>query len=42
MDDMEEEAVEKLITRLKLNLMEEGWSKPSESQNFLSKNSDPW
>lgn len=42
MDGVEEEAVEKLMTRLKLNLMEEGWSTPSESRNFLSKNSDPW
>lgn len=40
--DLEEDAVEKLIIRLNLILMEEGWSRPSYGKNFLSNNSEPW
>ncbi|XP_071932058.1 uncharacterized protein [Coffea arabica] len=40
--DLEEEALEKLIIRLKLIKMEEDWSRPSERTSFLSNNSEPW
>ncbi|XP_015876224.3 uncharacterized protein LOC107412908 [Ziziphus jujuba] len=39
---LEEDAVEKLMIRLKLISMEEGWSKPSFARNFLSNDSEPW
>ncbi|KAF7836218.1 Protein SirB1 [Senna tora] len=39
---LEEDAVDKLIMRLNLILMEEGWSRPSYVRNFLSNNSEPW
>ncbi|XP_009802886.1 uncharacterized protein [Nicotiana sylvestris] len=38
----EEEALEKLIIRLNLILMEEGWSPPSDNRSFLRNNSEPW
>ncbi|KAJ9179551.1 hypothetical protein P3X46_011326 [Hevea brasiliensis] len=40
--NMEEDAVEKLMTRLNLISMEDGWSKPSHVRNFLGNNSEPW
>lgn len=40
--DIEEDAVEKLMIRLNLILMEEGWSRPSYSRSFLGSNSEPW
>ncbi|PSS19671.1 Alpha-1,3-mannosyltransferase [Actinidia chinensis var. chinensis] len=40
--DVEEDAVEKLIIRLNLILMKEGWSRPSHGKSFLSNNSEPW
>ncbi|KAL7259212.1 hypothetical protein ACSBR1_005164 [Camellia fascicularis] len=40
--DLEEDAVEKLMIRLNLILMEEGWSRPSYGRTFLSNNSEPW
>lgn len=39
---MEEDAVEKLMVRLNLILMEEGWNQPTELRNFLRNNSEPW
>ncbi|CAL0326253.1 unnamed protein product [Lupinus luteus] len=39
---LEDEAVDKLTTRLNLILMEQGWSRPSYARNFLSNNSEPW
>lgn len=36
----EDDALEKLIVRLNLILMEEGWRRPSKS--FLHRNSEPW
>lgn len=38
----EEDAVKKLIIRLNLILMEEGWSRPSHPRNFLGNNTEPW
>lgn len=38
----EEEAMEKLMIRLNLILMEEGWSLPTDSKSFLRNNSEPW
>ncbi|KAI8571593.1 hypothetical protein RHMOL_Rhmol01G0131900 [Rhododendron molle] len=40
--DLEEDAVDKLMIRLNLIVMEEGWSRPSSGENFLSNNSEPW
>ncbi|KAL3829804.1 hypothetical protein ACJIZ3_018606 [Penstemon smallii] len=40
--DLEEEAVEKLIIRLNLILMEAGWSRQSDHRSSLFNNSDPW
>ncbi|GAV75274.1 Transglut_core2 domain-containing protein [Cephalotus follicularis] len=40
--NMEEDAVEKLMIRLNLILMEGGWSNPSYSRNFFANNSEPW
>ncbi|KAF4393386.1 hypothetical protein F8388_023190 [Cannabis sativa] len=39
---LEEDAVNKLMVRLNLISMEEGWSKPSFARNFLGNNSEPW
>ncbi|KAL4367984.1 hypothetical protein GQ457_05G033340 [Hibiscus cannabinus] len=39
---LEEEAVEKLLARLNLIAMEEGWSQPFYVRNFLGNNSEPW
>ncbi|XP_031247615.1 uncharacterized protein LOC116105320 isoform X2 [Pistacia vera] len=39
---LEDDAVEKLMIRLNLISMEEGWSKPSYVKNFLGNNSEPW
>ncbi|PQQ10991.1 uncharacterized protein Pyn_08078 [Prunus yedoensis var. nudiflora] len=39
---LEEDAVEKLMIRLNLILMEDGWSRPSYARNFLGNNSEPW
>ncbi|CAI9786118.1 unnamed protein product [Fraxinus pennsylvanica] len=39
--DMEEDAVEKLMDRLKLILMD-GWSTHSDNRNFIFNNSEPW
>ncbi|KAJ4720285.1 Tetratricopeptide-like helical domain containing protein [Melia azedarach] len=38
----EDDAVEKLMIRLNLIMMEQGWSKPSYVRNFLGNNSEPW
>ncbi|KAG6791104.1 hypothetical protein POTOM_000215 [Populus tomentosa] len=42
LSSLEEDAVEKLMIRLNLISMEEGWSKPSHVRNFLGNNSEPW
>ncbi|XP_076883806.1 uncharacterized protein LOC143532719 [Bidens hawaiensis] len=39
---MEEEAVEKLIIRLNLILMEDDWTRPSSIASSLYNNTDPW
>ncbi|KAM1176083.1 hypothetical protein ACFX2I_028365 [Malus domestica] len=39
---LEEDATEKLMIRLNLILMEDGWSRPSYIRNFLGNNSEPW
>lgn len=41
-DDIEEDAVGKLIVRLNLILMEVGWSRQPENKNILFNNSEPW
>ncbi|XP_073128047.1 uncharacterized protein [Henckelia pumila] len=38
----EDDAVEKLIIRLKLILMEEGWSSQSDNRSVLFNNTEPW
>ncbi|KAI3744040.1 hypothetical protein L1987_57112 [Smallanthus sonchifolius] len=40
--NMEEEAVEKLIIRLNLILMEDDWTRPSSIASSLYNNTDPW
>ncbi|KAJ4971128.1 hypothetical protein NE237_004227 [Protea cynaroides] len=40
--NMENYAVEKLMVRLKLISMEEGWSRPSYVRSIFSNNSEPW
>ncbi|KAF9688780.1 hypothetical protein SADUNF_Sadunf01G0023700 [Salix dunnii] len=42
LSSLEEDAVEKLMIRLNLISMEEGWIKPSHVRNFLGNNSEPW
>ncbi|KAB5573001.1 hypothetical protein DKX38_000195 [Salix brachista] len=42
LSSLEEDAVEKLMIRLDLISMEEGWIKPSHVRNFLGNNSEPW
>ncbi|KAK7243351.1 hypothetical protein RIF29_38144 [Crotalaria pallida] len=42
LSSLEEDAVDKLMMRLNLILMEQGWSRPSYARNFLSNNSEPW
>ncbi|XP_057976444.1 uncharacterized protein LOC131163752 [Malania oleifera] len=39
---LEEDAVEKLMIRLNLILMEEGWSRSSYVTSFFTNNSEPW
>ncbi len=39
---LEEDAVQKLMVRLNLIAMEEGWSKPADARNFLGIKSEPW
>ncbi|KAK7401352.1 hypothetical protein VNO78_12767 [Psophocarpus tetragonolobus] len=39
---LEEDAVDNLMTRLNLLLLEQGWSRPSYARNFLGNNSEPW
>ncbi|XP_022764741.1 uncharacterized protein LOC111309969 [Durio zibethinus] len=39
---LEEDAVQRLLLRLNLIAMEEGWTQPSYSRNFLGNNSEPW
>ncbi|KAI3445136.1 hypothetical protein Pfo_001801 [Paulownia fortunei] len=41
-NDLEEDAVEKLIIRLNLILMEEGWSRQPDNKSTLFNNSEPW
>ncbi|PIM99326.1 hypothetical protein CDL12_28184 [Handroanthus impetiginosus] len=41
-NDLEEDAVEKLIVRLNLILMEEGWSRQPDHKGMLFNNSEPW
>ncbi|XP_042010589.1 uncharacterized protein LOC121759149 isoform X2 [Salvia splendens] len=40
--EIEEDAVEKLVVRLNLILMEVGWSRKPEHRNILFNNSEPW
>ncbi|MBA0749792.1 hypothetical protein Gogos_003683 [Gossypium gossypioides] len=40
--NLEEEAVKKLIVRLNLIAMEEGWTRPWYVRNYLGNNSEPW
>ncbi|GLT75125.1 hypothetical protein SLA2020_468740 [Shorea laevis] len=39
---LEEVVAQKLMVRLNLIAMEDGWSEPSHSSNFLGTNSEPW
>ncbi|KAL2234113.1 uncharacterized protein LOC105169824 isoform X2 [Sesamum indicum] len=41
-NDLEEDAVEKLIIRLNLIMMEEGWSRQPNNKGILFNNSEPW
>ncbi|XP_019185316.1 PREDICTED: uncharacterized protein LOC109180270 isoform X2 [Ipomoea nil] len=40
--DKEDEAVQKLMFRVNLILMEEGWSRPADNGSLLRNNSEPW
>ncbi|MBA0665017.1 hypothetical protein Goklo_004943 [Gossypium klotzschianum] len=40
--NLEEDAVKKLIVRLNLIAMEEGWTRPGYVRNYLGNNSEPW
>ncbi|XP_043722131.1 uncharacterized protein LOC122669437 isoform X2 [Telopea speciosissima] len=40
--NMEKDAVEKLMVRLNLISMEEGWSRPPSVRSIFSNNSEPW
>nr|KJB73108.1 hypothetical protein B456_011G215300 [Gossypium raimondii] len=40
--NLEEDAVKKLIVRLNLIAMEEGWTRPWYVRNYLGNNSEPW
>ncbi|KAG5066309.1 hypothetical protein AAZX31_04G126900 [Glycine max] len=42
LSSLEEDAVDNLMMRLNLVLMEQGWSRPSYARNFLGNNSEPW
>ncbi|PON53301.1 Tetratricopeptide-like helical domain containing protein [Parasponia andersonii] len=42
LSSLEEDTVDKLMVRLNLISMEEGWSTPSYARNFLGNNSEPW
>ncbi|CAI0560215.1 unnamed protein product [Linum tenue] len=42
MSRLEDDATEKLMMRLNLIFMEEGWSEPSRVRKFLGNNSEPW
>ncbi|KAG2671880.1 hypothetical protein I3843_13G012300 [Carya illinoinensis] len=42
LSSLEDDAVEKLMIRLNLILMEEGWSRPPYIRNYLGNNSEPW
>nr|ACU20898.1 unknown [Glycine max] len=42
LSSLEEDAVDNLMMRLNLVLMEQGWSRPSYAKNFLGNNSEPW
>ncbi|XP_020203922.1 uncharacterized protein LOC109789398 [Cajanus cajan] len=39
---LEEDAVDNLMMRLNLVLMEHGWTRPSYARNYLGNNSEPW
>ncbi|MED6216236.1 hypothetical protein PIB30_005498 [Stylosanthes scabra] len=39
---LEDDAADKLMMRLNLIMMEQGWSQPSYSRNFLGNSSEPW
>lgn len=39
---LEEDAEDKLMIRLNLIQMEEGWSRPLQVRNFLGNSSEPW
>ncbi|KAL2337186.1 hypothetical protein Fmac_011632 [Flemingia macrophylla] len=39
---LEEDAVDNLMMRLNLILMEHGWTRPSYARNFFGNNSEPW
>lgn len=40
--DDEDEAVQKLMFRINLILMEDGWSRPADNGSLLRNNSEPW
>ncbi|CAJ1958921.1 unnamed protein product [Sphenostylis stenocarpa] len=42
LSSLEEDAVNNLMMRLNLILMEQGWTRPSYARNFLGNNSEPW
>ncbi|XP_027340964.1 uncharacterized protein LOC113854257 isoform X1 [Abrus precatorius] len=42
LSSLEDDAVDNLMTRLNLILMEQGWSQPTYARNFLGNNSEPW
>uniref|UniRef100_A0A9I9CKR6 Protein SirB1 N-terminal domain-containing protein n=1 Tax=Cucumis melo TaxID=3656 RepID=A0A9I9CKR6_CUCME len=42
LSSQEEEAVDNLMKRLALIMMEDGWSRPSFSRKFIDKDSEPW
>ncbi|XP_061353710.1 uncharacterized protein LOC133298436 [Gastrolobium bilobum] len=42
LSSLEEDAVDNLMMRLNLILMEQGWSRPSYARNHLGNNSEPW
>lgn len=42
LSSLEEDAVNNLMMRLNLVLMEQGWTRPSYARNFFGNNSEPW
>ena len=42
LSSLEDDAADKLMMRLNLIMMEQGWSQPTYARNFLGNSSEPW